>query len=88
MVFTIHGSISDLYDIRDGWNQIVAQKRGHIKLKSMRRIVSKKAIIGVHSLKIEEEKICGNCQIGKQTKMSHKKLQYFTTSKIIYIKKC
>ena len=29
------------------------------------------AIIGISKLKIEEGRICGECQIGKQTKMSH-----------------
>ncbi|XP_050890309.1 uncharacterized protein LOC127095700 [Lathyrus oleraceus] len=48
----------------------------------MTKIVSKEAIRGIPKLKIEECKICGECQIGKQTKMSHPKLQHHTTSKV------
>lgn len=50
------------------------QKLGHLHLKGMKKIWSKEAVKGVPKLKIEEGKICSECQIGKQTKMSHKKL--------------
>lgn len=36
-----------------------------------------------NNLKIEEGKNCGDYKIGKQTKISHKKIQYLTTSKIL-----
>lgn len=49
----------------------------------MKKIVSKEAIRGILRLKIEEGKICGECQIGKQTKMSHPKSQHQTTSKVL-----
>ena len=38
---------------------------------------------GIPKLKIDEGRICGECQIGKQTRMSHKKLQHLTTSKVL-----
>lgn len=46
----------------------------------MKKIMSKEDIRG---LKIEEGRICGECQIGKKTKMSHPKLQHQTTSKVL-----
>lgn len=49
----------------------------------MQRIVFEEAITGLPKLKIEEGKISGECQIGKQTKMSHPKLQYQTTSRVL-----
>ena len=58
------------------WHQIF----GHLNLKSMKRVISEDAIRGFPKLNIEEGKICGECQIGKQTRMSHKKLQHLTTS--------
>ncbi|MCI11446.1 putative gag-pol polyprotein, partial [Trifolium medium] len=59
------------------------QKLGHLNLKGMKRIISKEAIRGLPKLKIEEGNVCGECQIGKQTKMSHPKLQHLTTSKVL-----
>jgi hypothetical protein len=59
------------------------QKLGHLNLKSMKKIIREDAIRGLPNLKIEEGKICGECQIGKQTKMSHKKVQHLTTTKTL-----
>ena len=38
---------------------------------------------GLPKLKIDEERICGECQIGKQNKKSHPKLQHQTTTKVL-----
>ena len=45
--------------------------------------MSKEAVRGIPNLKIDEGRVCGECQIGKQTRMSHKKLQHQTTSRIL-----
>lgn len=50
------------------------QKLGHLHLKGMKKFVSKEAVRGIPKLKIEKGKVCGECQIGKKTKMSHPKL--------------
>ena len=49
----------------------------------MRKIISEEAVRGLPKMKIEQGKICGECQIGKQTKMPHKKLQHLTTTKVL-----
>ncbi|XP_050895553.1 uncharacterized protein LOC127102195 [Lathyrus oleraceus] len=59
------------------------QNRGHLNLKGIKNIMSEEAIRGIPKLKIKEGKACGACQIRKQTKMSHPKLQHQTTSKIL-----
>ena len=59
------------------------QKLGHLNLRSMHKIVSKKAIVGLPNLKIVEGKICGDCQVGKQVKTSHKMVQHLTTSRVL-----
>lgn len=59
------------------------QKLGHLNLKSMHKIVSEKATVGLPELKIVEGKICGDCQIGKQVKKSHKMVQHLTTSRVL-----
>ena len=49
----------------------------------MKRIISEEAVRGIPKLKIEEGRISGDCQIGKQTKMTHQKIQHLTTSKVL-----
>jgi hypothetical protein len=57
------------------------QKLGHLNLKSMRKLIIENAVRGLPKFKIEEGKICGECQIGKQTKMSHKKVRHMVTTR-------
>lgn len=59
------------------------QNLGHLYLKCMKKVVSKEAVIGIPKLKIDKGRIYGECPIGKQRKMSHKKLQHLTTSKVM-----
>ncbi|XP_050895226.1 uncharacterized protein LOC127101827 [Lathyrus oleraceus] len=59
------------------------QKLGHLHMKGMKKVMSKEALRGIPKLKIHEGRICGECKVGKQTKMSRKKLQHLTTSKIM-----
>ncbi len=39
----------------------------------MKKIIDKGAVKGIFNLKIEEGRICGECQIGKQVKMFYQK---------------
>jgi transposase InsO family protein len=57
------------------------QKLGHLHLRGMKKAISAGAIRGLPNLDIEEGKICGECQIGKQTRMSHPRLEHQITSK-------
>src|ERR1044072_4659695 len=59
------------------------KKLGHLNLKSMKKIISEDVVRGLPKLRIEEGKVCGECQIGKQTKKSHPKLQHQTTTKVL-----
>ena len=59
------------------------QRFGHLHLRGMKKIIDKGAVRGIPNLKIEEGRICGECQIGKQVKMSHQKLQHQTTSRVL-----
>ncbi|MCI17065.1 gag-pol polyprotein, partial [Trifolium medium] len=59
------------------------QKLGHLNLRSMKKAISEEAIRGLPKLKIEEGNICGECQIGKQIKMPHQKLQHLTTTRVL-----
>jgi len=59
------------------------QKLGHLHLKGMNKALSSEAIRGLHDLKIVEGNICGECQIGKQTRMSHPRLEHQVFSKVL-----
>lgn len=78
----INGSPTCLVSKEDEVN-LWHHKLRHLHLKGMKKIVSKEAIIGIPKLKTEEGKIYGEYQIRKQTNMSHPKLQYQTTSKVL-----
>ncbi|MCI47690.1 gag-pol polyprotein, partial [Trifolium medium] len=49
----------------------------------MKKAIAEEAIRGLPNLKIDEGIICGECQIGKHTKMSHPKLQHRVTSRVL-----
>ena len=34
-------------------------------------------------MQIDEGRVCGECQVGKQTRMSHPKSRHLTTSKVL-----
>ena len=61
------------------------RKLGHLNLRSMQKAISENAIVGIPDLKIVEGKVCGECQIGKQTRKSQKRLQHISTSRVLEI---
>ncbi|WJX55219.1 hypothetical protein P8452_41015 [Trifolium repens] len=63
--------------------QLWHQKLGHLNLKGMKKAMTAEAIRGLPKLQIGEGNVCGECQIGKQTRMSHPMLEHQTTSKVL-----
>jgi len=59
------------------------QRLGHLHLKGMKKALSSKAIRGLPDLKIVEGSICGECHIGKQTRISHHRLEHHATSTVL-----
>ena len=59
------------------------QKLGHLHLRGMKKIISMEAVRGIPRLQIDEGRVCGECQVGKQTRMSHPKTRHLTTSKVL-----
>jgi len=59
------------------------QRLGHLHLKGINKVLSSEAIIGLPDLKIVEGSICGECQIGKQTRMSYPMLEHQETAKVL-----
>lgn len=66
-------------DIIDLWRM----RLGHLNLRGLAKIVSKEAVCGLPALKIKEGKICGECQVGKHSRASHKNVDHLTTSRVI-----
>ena len=66
-------------DVTDLWHK----RLGHLNLRSLGQLVSKEAVRRLPELKIKEERICGQCQVGKQVRASHKKVDYLTTSRVL-----
>jgi len=59
------------------------QRLGHLHLKGMKKPLSSEAVLGLRDLKIVERNICGECQIGKQTRMPYARLEHQATSKVL-----
>ena len=66
-------------DATDLWHK----RLGHLNLWSLGNLVSKEAVRGLPKLKIKEGRICGHCQVGKQVRASHKKVDFLTTSRVL-----
>ncbi|KAK2423598.1 cysteine-rich RECEPTOR kinase [Trifolium repens] len=63
--------------------QLWHQKLGHLNLSGMKKAVTVEAIRGLPKLKITEGSICEECQIRKQTRMSHPMLEHQVTSRTL-----
>jgi len=59
------------------------QKLGYLNMQGIKKAISLEAIRGIPKLEITEGSICGECQVGKQTRMSHPWLEHQGTSKIL-----
>ncbi|CAJ2652309.1 unnamed protein product [Trifolium pratense] len=77
------GNVSTCLLTKEDEVKLWHQKLGHLNLKSMKKVIYEEAIRGLPNLQIQEGNICGECQIGKQTKVSHQKLQHLSTSRVL-----
>jgi hypothetical protein len=59
------------------------QKLGHLNMQGIKKAISLEAIKDIPKLEITERSIYGECQVGKQTRMSHPRLEHQGTSKAI-----
>jgi len=59
------------------------QKLGYLNLQGMKKAISVEATRGLPKLNIVERSVCGECQVGKQTRMSHSRLEHQGTSKVL-----
>lgn len=54
---------------------------GHLSYKSIKKITTSGLVRGILERKGELTVICGDCQIGKQTKTSHKSTSQINTTR-------
>ena len=59
------------------------QRLRHLHLQRIKKALSSEAIRGLPNLKIVKGNICGEYQIGKQTRMSQPRLEHQATSKVL-----
>jgi hypothetical protein len=78
-----HALISSCMLSKDEEVKLWHQKLGHLNMQGIKKAISLEAIRGIPRLEITERSICGECQIGKQTRMSHPRLEHLGTSKAL-----
>ncbi|XP_050937810.1 uncharacterized protein LOC127148365 [Cucumis melo] len=59
------------------------RKLGHISLRSIDKAIKNEAMVGIPNIDINSKFFCGDCLIGKQTKVSHKSLKECSTNRIL-----
>ena len=57
------------------------RRLGHASFDHLARINSKELVKGIPYLKFEKDRICGACQLGKQTKSSFKPIKDIMSSR-------
>ncbi|CAM8997413.1 unnamed protein product [Rhodiola kirilowii] len=57
------------------------RRLGHLNLKTLKKLGSSELIRGMPNVKGNPDVVCGECQIGKQTKASHPKVSQISTSR-------
>ncbi|GAA0164082.1 transmembrane signal receptor [Lithospermum erythrorhizon] len=58
------------------------KKLDHTNFRNIQQLIAKEAVRGLPHLVVKET-TCGECQVGKQTKMSHQLLQQAITTKVL-----
>jgi len=79
-VSSITSSINCLLS-RDDESWLWHRRLAHIHMHHLNRISSKDLVISLPKLKFERNKLCGACQMGKQTKSSFKLINVVSTTR-------
>ena len=57
------------------------ERLGHINLKELTRISKREVVRGLPKVNFRENVVCGDCQLGKQIRATHKNLNHLGISK-------
>ncbi|XP_039141254.1 uncharacterized protein LOC120278571 [Dioscorea cayenensis subsp. rotundata] len=63
--------------------EIWHQKLGHLNFRNLIKITEMKVVKGVPKLTKKEDGVCGPCQLGKQSRASHKVVQDIVTIRVL-----
>ena len=63
----------------DIWHRIL----GHISLKNLSETLAAEAVLGIPKLKVNVEKVCGPCKMGKHTQKPHKMMQHPLITRVL-----
>ena len=59
------------------------QRFGHANYKQVAKVSKLEAVIGLPKFGKIEKNVCGPCQLGKQTKSTHPKVNVVATSRLL-----
>ena len=59
------------------------QRFGHANFKQVAKVSKLEAVVGLPKYGKVEKTICGACQMGKQTKLNHQKVNVISTSRCL-----
>lgn len=54
-----------------------------MSLQSVRKGISARVVLGISSLSGEVDRVCGDCKVGKQIRVSHKKMSECSTKRVL-----
>ncbi|TYK30870.1 gag-pol polyprotein [Cucumis melo var. makuwa] len=69
--------------LQQGVSKLHLKKLGHISLISLDKVIRNEAVVDIPSLNINDKFFCGDCQVGKQTKTSHRSLKECYTIRVL-----
>ncbi|TYK19154.1 gag-pol polyprotein [Cucumis melo var. makuwa] len=69
--------------IRSDQTWLWHRKLGHVSMRGLEKIIKNKAVVGIPDLDVNGNFFCGDCQIGKQTRFTHKNLKECYTNRVL-----
>ncbi|KAA0064106.1 putative mitochondrial protein [Cucumis melo var. makuwa] len=59
------------------------RKLGHVSMRGLEKVIKNKAVVGIPDLDVNGNFFCGDCQIDKQTRSTHKSLKECYTNRVL-----
>ncbi|KAA0048228.1 gag-pol polyprotein [Cucumis melo var. makuwa] len=59
------------------------RKLRHVSMRGLEKVIKNKAVVGIPDLDVNGNFFCGDCQIGKQTRSTHKSLKECYTNRVL-----
>ncbi|KAL0546255.1 hypothetical protein IC582_016161 [Cucumis melo] len=59
------------------------RKLGHVSMRGLEKVIKNKAVVGIPNLDVNGNFFCGDCQIDKQTRSTHKSLKECYTNRVL-----